>query len=92
MQFLKESRDIWWPGHSSGTFRHDRHPELETNFVLVSPIDKALHRTTGWFSHLDLTLANYRQYTYTTQISCTIGYFVMSKIIHKVFSIDSEVV
>ena len=45
-QFFKAANEIWKPGVTAGTFI-DGDYVLKTNFLLISPIDKAFHKSTG---------------------------------------------
>lgn len=46
MKFFKAADEIWKPGITAGTF-FDGDYVLKTNFLLISPIDKAFHKSTG---------------------------------------------
>lgn len=46
MQFFNAADEIWKPGITAGTFS-DGDYVLKTNFLLISPIDKAFHKSAG---------------------------------------------
>ena len=46
MQFFKAATEIWKPGTTAGTFSDDMHV-FKTNFLLVTAIDKAFHKSAG---------------------------------------------
>ena len=53
MQFFKAAAEIWKPGITAGTFSDDMHV-FKTNFVLVTAIDKAFHKSAGECKHLTI--------------------------------------